>query len=67
MHAKLEPLCPSLKQMDYMDFMTFLRVFFGLTYLINKGEIYVKMCVKSSMSISVILSITVVYYCDLYK
>jgi hypothetical protein len=42
MHAKLEPLCPSLKHMDYMDFMTFLRVFFGLTNLINKGEIYVK-------------------------
>ena len=33
MHSKLEKLCPSLKQMDYSDFMNFLRVFFGLTNL----------------------------------
>ena len=39
MHVKLEPQCPSLKDMDYMDFMTFLRLFFGLTNLITKGEI----------------------------
>ena len=39
MHAKLEPLCPSLKQMNYTDYMTFLRVFFGITNLINKGVI----------------------------
>ena len=39
MHAKLDKLCPSLKQMNYVDFMNFLRVYFGLTNLINKGEI----------------------------
>ena len=39
MHAKLAKLCPSLKQMNYVDFMTFLRVYFGLTNLISKGEI----------------------------
>lgn len=39
MHAKLEKLCPNLRQMNYEDFMTSLRVFFGLTNLINKGEI----------------------------
>jgi hypothetical protein len=58
MHAKLEPLCPSLKHMDYMDFMTFLRVFFGLTYLINKGEIYVCEIFNEYFSYSI-------YYCFL--
>ena len=27
MHAKLEKLCPSLKQMDYTDFMHFFQSF----------------------------------------
>ena len=39
MHAKLEKLCPSLKQMKYADFMNFLRVFFGMTNLKNMGKI----------------------------
>ena len=39
MHSKLEKLCPSLKQMDYTDFMNFLRVFFGLTNLKSMGKI----------------------------
>ena len=39
MHAKLDKLCPSLKQMDYSDYMHFLRVFFGLSNLKNKGII----------------------------
>jgi hypothetical protein len=39
MHAKLDKLCPSLMQMDYSDYMHFLRVFFGLTNLANKGII----------------------------
>ena len=39
MHAKLDKLCPSLMQMDYSDYMQFLRVFFGLTNLENKGLI----------------------------
>ena len=40
MHAKLDKLCPSLKQMDYSDYMHFLRVFFGLSNLKNKGIIW---------------------------
>ena len=36
MHAKLDKLCPSL---IYSDYMHFLRVFFGLTNLANKGII----------------------------
>ena len=36
MHAKLEKLCASFKQMDYTDFMHFLGVFFGLINLKNK-------------------------------
>ena len=39
MHAKLEPLCPNLKQMNYTDFINFLRVFFGLTNLLNMKQI----------------------------
>ena len=39
MHSKLEKLCPSLKQMDYTDFMHFLRVFFGLSNLMNMKKI----------------------------
>ena len=39
MHAKLDKLCPSLKQMDYSDYMHFLRVFFGFSNLKNKGII----------------------------
>ena len=38
-HSKLEPLCRSLKQMDYTDFMNFLRVWFGLTNLMNMKQI----------------------------
>ena len=39
MHSKLDKLCPSLKHMDYADYMNFLRVFFGFTNLKNKGVI----------------------------
>ena len=39
MQAKLDKLCPSLKQMDYSDYMHFLRVFFGFSNLKNKGII----------------------------
>ena len=39
MHSKLDKLCPSLKLMDYADYMNFLRVFFGLSNLKNKGVI----------------------------
>ena len=39
MHAKLEPLCPNLKQMDYTDFMNFSKVFFRLTNLFNMQKI----------------------------
>ena len=39
MHSKLDKLCPSLKHMDYADYMNFLRVFFGFTNFKNKGVI----------------------------
>ena len=39
MHSKLEKLCSNLKQMEYSDFIAFLRVFFGMTNLKNLGKL----------------------------
>ena len=36
MHAKLDKMVDSLIQMSYVSFMTYIKIFFGLTYLKNK-------------------------------
>ena len=39
MHAVLQKLVPSLRQMSYPVFMTMMKVFFGINNLKRKGEV----------------------------
>ena len=39
MHSKLDKMVESLIQMSYVSFMTYMKIFFGLTNLKNKGLI----------------------------
>ena len=39
MHAKLDKMVDSLIQMEYSSFMIFMKVFFGINNLRNKGSV----------------------------